>query len=289
MPASDPQVPSTRRQTRDSGRFTRGTEGSQSLERGLALLRAFRVGTSCLGNAELAARTGLPRPTVSRLTRSLVDAGFLHYDVAARAYRLAPVVMSLADAFGQATPVPELALPDMRAIAEAEHVNVGLAVADQTEMVYLASIRHSQDSVSLTRRVAPGTRVTMERTAIGLAYLAMLPAAVRQDLLQRIETRLGERWERRAAVIARRIAQAQRRGYCVAAYQPGHLAAVGTAFIGPDQQLYGLNISYPQRPGHGRHDSERYAAMLLGLAQRVGMAGHWGGAPVAGAADGVAE
>ena len=85
--------------THQTGRFTRDTAGSQSLERGLVLLRAFRVGTTSLTNAELAARTGLPRPTVSRLTRSLVDAGFLRYDVNERAYRLAPVVLSLADAF----------------------------------------------------------------------------------------------------------------------------------------------------------------------------------------------
>ena len=57
------------------------------------LLRAFRVGSSSLTNADLATRTGLPRPTVSRLTRSLVDGGFLRYDATERAYRLAAVVV----------------------------------------------------------------------------------------------------------------------------------------------------------------------------------------------------
>jgi DNA-binding IclR family transcriptional regulator len=245
--------PSTRRVTHQTGRFTRDTAGSQSLERGLVLLRAFRVGTTSLTNAELAVRTGLPRPTVSRLTRSLVNE---------RAYRLAPVVLSLADAFHQSSRAPDIALPLMRKVAEAGKVNVGLAVGDQLEMVYLASIRHSRDSVSRTRRVVPGTRVPMEMTAIGLSWLAAQPEGVREDLLAGIAARQGEAWTGMRAQVLRGIAQAQRHGYCTAAYQPGHLLAVGAAFSGPDQQLYGLNISFPFNESERSRDNARYAAQL---------------------------
>ncbi|MFS8980401.1 helix-turn-helix domain-containing protein [Cupriavidus necator] len=265
MPDTAQQRASTRRITHQTGRFTRDTAGSQSLERGLALLRAFRVGTSSLTNAELAARTGLPRPTVSRLARSLVDAGFLRYDVNDRAYRLAPVVLSLADAFHQSSRAPEIALPLMRKVAEAGKVNVGLAVGDQLEMVYLASIRHSRDSVSRTRRVVPGSRVPMELTAIGLSWLAAQPPGVREDMLEGIAARQGEAWAGMRARVLRSIAQAQRLGYCTAAYQPGHLLAVGAAFRGPDQQLYGLNISFPHTEDQRSRDNARHAAGLLRL------------------------
>ncbi|SOY72776.1 Transcriptional regulator IclR family [Cupriavidus taiwanensis] len=262
MPDAIPPQGSTRSVTHRTGRFTRDTAGSQSLERGLVLLRAFRVGTTSLTNAELAARTGLPRPTVSRLTRSLVDAGFLRYDVNERAYRLAPVVLSLADAFHQSSRAPEIALPLMRKVAEAGKVNVGLAVGDQLEMVYLASIRHSRDSVSRTRRVVPGSRVPMELTAIGLSWLAAQPEEVRRDLLAGIAARQGAAWPGMRAGVLRGIAQAQRHGHCTAAYQPGHLLAVGAAFSGPDQQLYGLNISYPFNEAERRRDHARHAAQL---------------------------
>ncbi|MGO4327224.1 IclR family transcriptional regulator [Cupriavidus sp. 2TAF22] len=264
-----PAATSTRQITHSTGRFTRQTEGSQSLERGLTLLRAFRVGSSSLTNADLAARTGLPRPTVSRLTRSLVDAGFLHYDTTERAYRLAAVVLSLADAFRHATVVADIALPLMRKIAEAEKVNVGLAVGDQTAMVYLASVRHSRDSVSRTRRVAPGTRVPMELTAIGLAYLAALPAGVREDLVGKIAEKAGEQWPGLRREVRRGIAQAQALGYCSANYQPGHLTAVGAAFRGPDHQWYGLNISFPHKASEKPRDVERYAPLLLGLIAQI--------------------
>jgi len=263
-----PEAPiavSTRRATHQTGRFTRDTAGSQSLERGLVLLRAFRVGSTSLTNAELAARTGLPRPTVSRLTRSLVDASFLRYDVNERAYRLAPVVLSLADAFRHANRAADIALPLMRRVAEADKVNVGLAVGDKLDMVYLASIRHSRDSVSRTRRVVPGTRVPMELTSIGLAWLGAQPDGVREDLLAGIAARQAEAWPEMRARVLRAIEQSQQRGFCTAAYQLGHLLAVGAAFRGPDQQLYGLNISFPYSACERRRDNARYAAKLVRL------------------------
>ncbi|MFX4601082.1 helix-turn-helix domain-containing protein, partial [Acinetobacter baumannii] len=51
-----------------------------ALARGLELLRAFRRNESMLGNLELAQRTGLPKPTVSRLTYTLAKLGYLAYD-----------------------------------------------------------------------------------------------------------------------------------------------------------------------------------------------------------------
>jgi DNA-binding IclR family transcriptional regulator len=71
---------------------------NRSLERGLDILRAFRPGSEALGNGEIAERTGLSRATASRLTQTLVDAGWLQHDAAERAYRLAARVLSLAHA-----------------------------------------------------------------------------------------------------------------------------------------------------------------------------------------------
>ena len=48
-----------------------------TLSRGLSVLRAFRPSDDGLGNAEIAARTGLPKSTVSRLTYTLQALGYL--------------------------------------------------------------------------------------------------------------------------------------------------------------------------------------------------------------------
>lgn len=259
---------STRKLTKDTGSFTRSTGGSRSLERGLLLLRVFKVGTSILTNADLAKRTGLPRPTVSRLTRSLVDSGFLSYDVAEGAYQLAPAVLSLADAFRFAHQATEVALPLMREVAQAHHVNVGLAVADQSEMVYLVSIRHSPDSVSKLRRVTPGTRVPIDKTAVGLAYLAALPPEVLRSVLSLIGGGTGSREAHRREELESAVAQVKRRGYSAASFMPGN-EAVGRSFVGPDHQLYAMNISFEAREESQSKDCRRFAQVLKALIEAI--------------------
>ncbi|MTV18952.1 MULTISPECIES: helix-turn-helix domain-containing protein [Bradyrhizobium] len=49
---------------------------------GIGNLRAFRPGVDALGNGETAERTGLPRSSVSRLTKTLVPSGGLDEDLA---------------------------------------------------------------------------------------------------------------------------------------------------------------------------------------------------------------
>ncbi|MCY1382127.1 IclR helix-turn-helix domain protein [compost metagenome] len=89
----------SRRLSRETASFVRVTPGSQSLTRGILVLRAFLEGAPSLSNSELVVRTHLPKATVSRLCRSLVDAGMLEFDPAEEAYRLAPSSLSLGRAF----------------------------------------------------------------------------------------------------------------------------------------------------------------------------------------------
>ena len=55
-----------------------------TLAHGLDVLSAFRTGTGALSNADLAASTGLSRPTVSRLTHTLAQLGYLKRDARGR-------------------------------------------------------------------------------------------------------------------------------------------------------------------------------------------------------------
>jgi DNA-binding IclR family transcriptional regulator len=261
-------IKSTRRTTLDTGVFTRQTAGSQSLERGLQLLRAFRPGVTLLSNSELADRTGLPRPTVSRLTRSLVDAGFLQYDLGAKAYRLAAVFLSLADAFQYATPGMDVALDLIRKMAEHEKINVGLAIADQDEMIYLAALRKSEDGISRTRRLVPGSRVPIEATAVGRACLAFLPQAQRDELLLQIAGKYRGKWVKLKSDILRSMEEMTRVGFCTVVWLPG-LIGIGTAIRAPDGTVYGVNISFQFDQESRDKLVERYAPMLLQLAQDI--------------------
>ena len=66
-----------------------------ALARGLDVLRAFRPGEAMLGNQEIAERTGLSKPTISRLTHTLLELGYLTYSARSGRYQLGPGVLAL--------------------------------------------------------------------------------------------------------------------------------------------------------------------------------------------------
>lgn len=211
---------------------------NRSLERGIELLRAFRPGSASLGNGELAERTGLSRSTVSRLCNTLVGTGFLQLERASRSYRLAPPVLSLGHAMRSGSPVLQTAAPLMRATAERLRVNVGLAAADRTEMVYLESVRFNRRP-SL-RTVVSGQRVPMELTSLGRAWLAAAAEPQRRQLMALFRRRRNGK----ALVlqIEEAIESVRTRGYCTASWQP-EVVAVATPISSPDEPVYALNFS----------------------------------------------
>ena len=213
---------------------------NRSLQRGLDILKMFRPGLDLLGNSEIAEKTGIAKATVSRLTQTLVNSGLLDYDPRARAYRLGATLLSLALAARLSNPVLQIALPLMRAASDDLHVNVGLATADQDEMVYLESIRYS--SGDALRTIVSGQRVPIELTSLGRAYLAAMPEEQRSIFLERLRTRRPRRWEVLEHQIVSAIDSVGMRGYCAASWQPGAVA-LATPISLPRQPIYVLNMS----------------------------------------------
>jgi DNA-binding IclR family transcriptional regulator len=213
---------------------------NRSLERGIELLRAFRPGADLLGNGELAERTGLSRATVSRLAQTLVDCGMLERDRRRRAYRLAAPVLSLAHAMRSGSPVLAVAGPLMRSEAEKRKINVGLAVADREEMVYLESVRYSR-RVSW-RNVVAGQRVPMELTSLGRAWLAAADEATRRALLERFRAHRPSGWRELSREIMAAIEAVKRDGFCWASWQP-QVVALATPMVMAVHPVYVLNMS----------------------------------------------
>ncbi len=257
---------STRSQTRLTGRYVRSTPGSQSLERGLRLLRTFRLGASVLTNAELASRSGLPRPTVSRLARSLVDAGFLAYDHAEQGYRLTAVYLSLALSYRAAQRPLDLALPLMRSLAEGRRINVGLAVLDQTDMVYLDSVRMSR--LGIFRHLVPGSRIPAALTSLGRAYMASMPEVERRLLLKRLAAEHPKGWPQVHRQIRDAMRDVRQRGYCAAQWQLGSVA-IATPIRECASRLYALNISFPVRSDSIEGMVAEHGELLMALAAAI--------------------
>lgn len=266
MRTSRSSPPSTRRITRDTGTFTRTTPGSQSLERALGLLRAFLPNVSSLSNAEFAERTGLPRPTVSRLTRSLVNSGFLSHDAQTGSYRLSPVHLSLALSFRYASANLASAVPHMRRIARDEQVNVGLTTADGIWMVYLEAFREAKDLI--LRSSFPGTRVPMGSSSSGHAFLAGASAQARERCFEELAQHHGRHWPSIRAGISKSTRCIAKTGYCRSDAVVG-LIAIASPIAGPDGTVYVLNLSFSSEVDNSDEAIARYVTLLRDLVSSV--------------------
>jgi DNA-binding IclR family transcriptional regulator len=215
---------------------------NRSLIRGIEILRCFKPGIGLLGNSEISERTGLPPSTISRLTQTLVLSGFLEHDPIRQAYRLAPTVLCLGHAFKTGSAEIRLAEPLMRKASEKLKLNVGLAVADRFEMVYLESIRYTKN-VAL-RTVASGQRVPIERTSLGRAWIAQLDSQNRMQLLIELKKQKIKNWPQIEKEIQEAIESMSEKGYCVAKWLP-EISAISTSLELLNGNYASLNFSTP--------------------------------------------
>lgn len=234
---------------------------NRSLERGLSILRCFRPGLGALGNADLVARTGLPKATVSRLTQTLVRSGFLRKEASTQAFRLSYSVLSLSHAVMLDSQVAHEALPLMQQAGDGRPINLGLSVPDDLDMVYLHVVHG--DRSRLSRRIEPGHRRPMETNAVGRAYLATLSEHQRKALLARCKARHRSRWTAIAAEIDAARAQVESAGYCSVIW--GHGTESIAVPVVLEEGVFVMNVSYNVTTYGHAEAVEQLVPMLLQL------------------------
>ena len=112
-----------------------------ALSRGLDVLRAFHPRDGLLGNQEIAARTKLPKPTVSRLTYTLTKLGYLAQVSRFDKYQLAPPAMAIGYAALANLGIRGIAEAHMRKLAEETGGDVAVGARDRLSMMYFAQCR----------------------------------------------------------------------------------------------------------------------------------------------------
>jgi DNA-binding IclR family transcriptional regulator len=106
-----------------------------ALARGLEILRAFTPTEGLLGNGELVERTGLPKPTVSRLTYTLTKLGYLRHNMRLGKYQLGSAVLSIGYPLLASMNVRQVARPLMKELADYCNGSVSMGVRDRLNMV----------------------------------------------------------------------------------------------------------------------------------------------------------
>jgi DNA-binding IclR family transcriptional regulator len=176
-----------------SGSSIRAVPGSAgeavlTVQRGMQVLRAFRSEGKALSNAELVRRTGLSKATISRLTSTLIELGFLRRTAGGRQFELSAGPLSIGHAYIGANPVIRHAHPFMQELADRLNVSVALATANELDMLYVAH-RSSRKIATLTLGI--GSLLPMGHTAIGRAYLWALAPADRKEKISALKQAAG--------------------------------------------------------------------------------------------------
>lgn len=265
---------SRRRLVRDSDRASglqhspERVEFNRAAGRGLDILTAFTAGDQFLGNAEIAHRTGIPRSTVSRITATLTNLGYLNYAEQIGKYEIGPRVLALSYSLMSKLRVHTTARPLMDQLAKESNAIVGLSMLDGLNVVFVESALgerpHSQNP-------QVGYRVPVAFTAMGWACMSVMSITDRVETLRRLEERHADR----AAEIRRNVEQAiadiWQRGFCISlgALEPGS-NAVGVPYLHPDgRHILAFNMTAPKSVLTRKSIESKWGPRLVKLVEQL--------------------
>ena len=214
--------------------------GVQSIERAFRILEVLAGNGGVMGLSALAAEAELPLPTIHRLSRTLVDLGYLRQEPS-RQYALGPRILLLAES--SSTMLSVVARPHLARLVDELGETANLASLDGDQIVYISQVP-SRHSMRMFTEV--GRRVLPHCTAVGKAIMANMPPGEVRELLQRTGMpRHTEHTITDPDVFAGQLRLAAEQGYamddgeqelgvrCVAVAVPGVRAQLALSVSGP--------------------------------------------------------
>ena len=215
-----------------------------ALARGLGVLRAFRRDETSLGNQEIARRTGLPKPTVSRLTYTLVKLGYLAYLPDMARYQLSAGVLALGYTCLGSFGIRQIAHPLMQQMADETGIQVAIGTRDGLTMVYL-DVCKGDSPFSLA--LEAGSHIRLATSAMGRAYLAATNDADCDRLMRQLKDHDPDGWPAMRQGVERARLEFPRLGYVTSAkeWKP-EVNSVGVPIrIDGDRVEFALNCGGP--------------------------------------------
>jgi IclR family pca regulon transcriptional regulator len=155
-----------------------GRQFVQSLERGLAVIRALSLPGPGRTLSEVARDADLTRASARRFLLTLEELGYVRSDD--RRFVLTPRVLELGYAFLSSLTLPQIAQPHLRELVEQVHESSSVSVLDGEDIVYVA--REPTQRI-MTVAIAVGTRFPAHATSMGRVLLAGLAEPALEEFL----------------------------------------------------------------------------------------------------------
>lgn len=158
-----------------------GRDHVQSLERGLAVLKAFSAEQPELTLSEVARQCDLTRSAARRFLLTLVDLGYVGID--GRNFYLRSQVLELGYTYLASLQLPEVARRHLVALSDEVARSSSVAVLAGDDVVYVVRIAAKR---ILAAGIGVGTRLPAYLTSHGRVLLAALPEAELDAYLSRV-------------------------------------------------------------------------------------------------------
>ena len=245
-----------------------------TLARGLEVLRCFTPLEPLLGNKEISVRTGLPKPTVSRLTYTLTKLGYLRHNMRLGKYQLGSAVLSIGYPLLASMSVRQIARPFMKELAEYCSGAVSMGIRDRMSVVYVESCRSGNGVATLPDI---GTAVPIAQSVIGRAFIASCTPPEREAVLNQMKVKEPEAYRKNRPQIDKAMEEIRTRGFCASLGElRREVFAVGVPMRRTvDGEVIAFNCAVPAfmlKKGQLEEDmGPRLVAMVRNIEAAVGM------------------
>ena len=244
-----------------------GPDFIEALARGLDVIRAFEPNRPTMTLSEVAAASGLARPTARRMLLTLEELGYVR--VTQGGFALTPRVLELGMAYIGSTNIWEIARPHMERLVSFTGESSSLAQLDGSDIVYVARVAVPK---IITLAVTIGTRFPALQTSLGKVLLAELL----QDELERVLTEpsrsgITPLWQPDAEERDRVLNEVRTRGWSLT---DEHLARGIRSIAAPvrdgsQQVVAALNVTVHAAETSIEILTEKYLPMLLQTAAAI--------------------
>ncbi len=245
-----------------------GPDFIESLARGLAVIAAFPPAKPAMSLAEVAAATGLARPTARRILLTLAELGYVRAEGAG--YTLTPRVLDLGVAYVRSTGLWDVARPHLTRLSDQTNESCSIAQLDGSDIVYVARVAVPK-IVALSVQI--GTRFPALQTSLGKVLLAALcPAEVEDVLAEPSRSGLTARWQPDRAEREAALREVAARGWALTDEQ----LALGIRSIaaplrdGSGKVIAALNVNTHAAETTVEHLLEHHLPLLLQTAGEIG-------------------
>ncbi len=250
------------------------TTVTRTLSRGLDVLEALaRANEDGLGPSAIGQRVSLDKATVTRLLRTLVEAGYVTQDEATRRYRLTGRILWLAHRATVRLDLRSVARPHLAALRDELGETVHLGVMEGLGVVYVDKLE-AANSIQLVSAI--GQTMPLHSTSLGKAMLAALPDEEREATYARMDlSRRTDRTILDLTAFREEIRRTQLCGYSTDDRENEPFGAcVGAAIVGADGRPVGaISISGPSFRIHDRLAVLRRTRARRGRSDRPGAGG----------------